>query len=247
MAKPTTPILNTGNALASGLVLAIPFTEGSGTPVDFSNTPVTVTPTNAPTWTSGTLGHEMTFVKASSQWIDLGDPAKLQISGASNISIACGFTPTASSYPSQLVAKDSDVGGRAYTFDLFGDRVRIYIDGGGGTGPERRSSSTLSAGTFYNAVATYTYASAGIHMYLNGSLNDGSSFNTGSDYNIPTATTNVNIARRNYTANYDYLDGSISYVYVWNRVLTSQEALALHLNPFQMFMFGGLHSMGVGS
>src|SRR5258706_11022661 len=113
------PALNTGSSFYTGMVLAMPFSEGTGTPQDYSPTPVTVTASGSPTWQTGPFGQEMNFVAASSQYLDLGNPAKLQFSTEMCLCFSYKITTVpAINKEYQFITKDDGVSNRAFSCDV---------------------------------------------------------------------------------------------------------------------------------
>jgi hypothetical protein len=98
----------------------------------------------------------------------------------------------------------------------------------------RRSATTLSAGVEYHVVFTYNAAEnpAGMHIYLDGALDDGTTVDNGSYvgmHNQPQpAYIGANVGVQEW-------DGTIFYFYVWDRVISNTEILSIYRDPFIMF------------
>jgi len=95
-----------------------------------------------------------------------------------------------------------------------------------------RGYHVFSANTLYNLVFTYngSYTFAGVKAYLNGSL---ITLTNGSSSLTPATIASgldVLFARRPDATN--KYTGTIGATYIWNRVLTSAEVLAVYNNPY---------------
>lgn len=177
----------------------------------------------ATNWVAGTDGrHRLQFVAASDQYVNIGNPVGLQITGP--ITVACWYyIPTAPASQNQLVAKDKNTGGRAYTFDLDKNvGVRFYINGGSAPpypaaniAVENRAAAN---GDLRHACGTYD--GAVVRAYGNGVPGVDSS---SADASIPTATANVLVGRREYSGFTQPFNGFIWDVCIWNRVLSLAE------------------------
>ena len=237
MAKTMNSKIDWGNPITSGLVFAMSFIEGTGTPGDYSKDRLSATLVNSPAWAFPSTGAEMVFVSASDKYINLGNPTKLQITGS--ISIATSFYTdglAASNHEQSIVAKDKDSGGRAYTLDnanyvgQSSSGLRFYVNGGNG----------LTEGRFpvigddRNVVVTFTSGTGAMTMRITGSGAANKS-TTSAETVTPSATANVLIARREYAGFTDPFDGKIRYVYIWNRAITTTESDAINSDPFLFF------------
>jgi hypothetical protein len=164
---------------------------------------------NTPTPVPGQVDGAANFVAASSQYVDVGNGSSLQITGSITESIWLNVN----SFPGgdvQIMSKDSDTAGRAYTFDFVGSQnVRFYINGGSEL---VTSNSTIPGNTWVYLAATYDL-SGNVKIYINGALDNTASF---SYLAIPNNSGNLDLARREYSGFQDYLDGSIDEARVSN-------------------------------
>ena len=240
--KPRWPVLRSGHPLARKLVAAYLFQDLDRARCrDLSLYSNTGTGVNTPSPQFGFQGAEVLFAKASDQYYNVGNPTWLQITD--HITIATWFKLTStpgniSSY--QLVTKDKDTGGRAYTMDAFRNDgapstesgIRIYVNGGLGAGNILTDGVSPVSGDDKFVVGQYTINGPAMRLFVNGAL-VGSSTPTATT--IPTATANVLLARREYVGFTEPLDGVLRFVYIWNRLLSAAEVYSLYLDPYQMF------------
>jgi hypothetical protein len=191
---------------------------------DSTATPANGTLVNTPTATAGQIDGAMNTVAASNQHISLGNPTKLQITGNLTIETWINITTEANS---QIVTKDKDTGGRAYTFDYLGTsskKNRLYINGGTSL---ILGNTALSTSTWYYIVGTYlSGGSAKLNLYLNGA-SDATEINA-ADGSIPSATANVLIARREYTGFEQNFGGKIDEVRISNSVRSADWILSTY-------------------
>ncbi len=247
MIYPVKPPLGTGinwsHPLAKGLVGCWVFNEKAGGKVFDMARKSDGTLVNSPTWKNYFGGAGINFLAASDQYIDItGNPTPLQIT--SNLSIATHYhLPNAISGVTigrQLVAKDKNTGGRAYTLEIVegiapatDKGVRFYINGGGSTITNRATENRVPVtGDDRQVIATYQ-PGVKLNVYINGLLNCQNSGTA--DASINTATADVYIARRSYTGYTNPFNGIIKYVYIWNRTLTPNEVYQLYTNPYCFF------------
>ncbi len=227
-----------------GLVGYWSLNDGSGTKAtDFSGRGNTGTLTNSPTWVNGKFGKALKFSAASTQYVDVGNPTALQITGDMTIStwVKLDSLPSAGD-AYQLVAKDNDTGGRAYTFDVYNDTggaiygtngtvARLYINGGAGNQDNGSnliaSNVILSVGVWYHVVGVYN-TSGTLDLYINGV--SAHAQRTGESSSIPSATASVFLGAREYPGVEGYLDGTMDEVRIYNRSLSAAEVKALYNN-----------------
>lgn len=228
-AKPPLPRLQKDHPSAKGLVGAWLFYESAGSTVyDLSGNGNDGTLVNTPTWSAGRYGGQLLLASASSQYVNLGNPTALQLTN--DISVFCAYQLTSGG--GQLVAKDKDSGGRAYTLEVFsGSAVRFYINGGGGNDIVTDGRAPV-AGDRRTILGTYRKRDKRLRIYTEGTLRQQKTADTSG---IPSATANVLIGRREYSGFEEPFNGAIPFVYIWNREVDSGEAKRLHAFPFEMF------------
>ena len=187
--------------------------------------------TNTPTWRSGLQGSELDFASASDEYVNIGNPLALQITGS--ITIATSYRLTTVLATQQLVTKDKDTGGRAYTLDIVnnaGFGVRFYINGGSGTDTNlAKEGRTAVAGDDQIVHAVYNQAVPKLYLFTGG-VQRGVSGTT--DASIPTATANVLFARREYAGFTEPLNGQLRFVFIWNRALQHSEVAWHAAEPY---------------
>lgn len=177
---------------------------------------------NTPTAIAGKIDGGANCVRASNQYINLGNPASLQITG--NLTIECWVNPTTLN-PEMVVAKDGNVGGRAYTIDVDQGNLRFYINGGSGgiiTG-----GTILSMAVWQHVVAVYNTAGT-LDIYLNG-VTDATQV-TGGSTSIPAATADVYIGRRVFATSENNFDGGFDEVRISNTSRTAVYVATIYSN-----------------
>ncbi len=184
-------------------------------------------------------GVTISFVVGSDQYVNAGNPTKLQITGAFTVATHYRLrTGPGAGAEYMLVAKDKDSGGRAYTLDVregSGVGARFYINGGNGDRVTNicEEGVTAAAGDDKAVVGVYDPTVPEVRIYVNGVYKDNS--NT-ADATIPTATANVLFGRREYSGFTEPLDGWLRYVYIWNRVLSAAQIALLYQEPYAMLV-----------
>lgn len=180
---------------------------------------------NGPTWSSGRPGGfgSLNLASASNQHVNCGTSAELDITG----SMTLGLWAKAVDWTlgdQQLIAKDKDTGGRAYTFDISGTTLRFYINGGGTSIATYDISTALTDGRWHWLVGRFD---AGIHLAL---FIDGVmvSFDPGVESSIPVATANLLLGRREYAGFENPFNGSIDGAFIYNRALSDREIFNLY-------------------
>jgi hypothetical protein len=207
--------------LSRGLRGLYLFNEGAGTSLGEASGRVRGVAVNSPSWRAGRFGSEMLFNKASDQYVNLGNPAALQITGPITLAARYRLTsvPAASGNSYQLIAKDKDTGGRAYVLDVNRDNTlslagaRFYINGVGAANIAKEGRIPV-AGDERFVVGQFDGTNS--RLYLDGLLV--ASVAAGGT-SINTATANVLIGRREYAGFTEPMDGSISYAGIWAGII----------------------------
>ena len=209
-----------GEAQTPGLVAAYAFNEGTGTTVvDASGNGLTGTISGA-TWTpGGKYGNALSF-NGTSSYVDLGNPALLQITGSMTWS-AWVFAAANPTDDGQIIAKSSASSGWQLKSspDTGPETFGIAVSGDGTSETQRYSSTVRALNTWYYVAGVYNASARTLDIYVNGVLDNGtlsgtipsSQFNSGD---------NVNVGRR--TGGF-YFDGIIDEVRIYNRALTEAE------------------------
>lgn len=189
---------------------------------------------NTPTAIAGKIDGGANCVRTSNQYINLGNPASLQITG--DLTIECWINPTTLN-PEMLVAKDGNTGGRAYTLDLVAGNLRFYINGGGG-GNIIIGGTTLSMSVWQHVVAVYNTAGT-FDIYLNSSTD--ATQVTGGSTSIPSATADCYIGRRVFVGSEGNFDGGFDEVRISNTSRTAVYIAAIYSNendPTNFYIVG---------
>lgn len=190
---------------------------------------------NAPGAVVGPYGDEKQFVRASDQYVDLGNPAKLQITGDLTVAVSYRVGTVAAGSDMILIGKDGNTGGRAYvltladySFNNIGG-LTFYFNGGGGGIQAVRDAVSPVAGQDVLALATYTRATDLMALYKDGRHVDA---RTAGGVGIPTATANVMIGRRAYAGSTEPFTGRIRFAAIWDVPLSWSEVAAFTADPF---------------
>ena len=180
------------------------------------------------------------FVAASSQYVDLGTGAQLDVTGAISILVWYNLTSIPGSPAGfSLFSKDGNTGGRAYTFDLYRDTasaaasgLRLYVNGGGSIGTNMVVEGRLPvAGDDRIAIVTRSVANNFTGIYVDGLLAASTTCSTVT----PTATASLRMGARAYAGVEDYFSGRIRLAAMWARSLSATEVQSLSRNPWQLF------------
>lgn len=229
IAKPQCPVLNRNHPHASGLVLDLPISENAGTVVRDTIFGLQGTFPNSVTWQTKKYGVESLLTATENQYILLGNPTQLQITD--DITILCYHRLT-STGNFQLVAKDNNTGGRAYTLDTTSaGGVRFYINGGGG-GDLLDESRAQVTGDERIVVGQYRKSDKAIRLFIDGLMVRSGTADTSG---IPTATANVLIGRREYSGAEQPLNGSVAWVRIWHRFLSAKEIADECADPWAIY------------
>jgi hypothetical protein len=194
--------------------------ETSGTSAsDSSGNNITGTLTNGPVWATGKIGNALQF-DGSNDYVALGTPAALQITGAMTLS-AWVYIDTFTTN-GRIIAKQGGSSARCWSLNVESNGVAAFqIASNSST--LVIVSSAISSGQWVHLTGVYEPGSA-LRLYINGAL---AASNTTS---IPSTQFNnslaVNIGRRPDASN--YFDGTIDDVRVYNRSLTATEVSALY-------------------
>jgi len=196
---------------------------------------------NSTAWaTAGKTGNTMDFVPGSSNWVNLGNDASLQISLP--ITITAWIKPDDMSVYRGIFATDTTSG--AYYGVWFqttsGRSIQVNYGDGTGGGPSNRQSktgaNTLSTGKWAHVAAVVRDASD-MDLYING-IDAGGSYNGTSTNAMAFSTAPARIG----SDGTNYFDGYIDDVKVFNRSLNAEE-----INNIMNSKHGYLENMDPGS
>lgn len=246
--RPYPFVINKASPQWNGLVAWCPLGTGS-LHQDLAKRGVDAVAVNGPALGSAPdHGSVMNFISGSDQYINLGNPASLQITGELTISFWYRLTSEpANTSAFQLVAKDKDSGGRAFSVDVFRNDVaegtsgvRFWINGGSVSLQNIVEEGLLPVSTVGQArhvVARYRPSDGGsaLKLFINGQLEATSNTADGS---INSATANVLIGRREYSGFEEPLNGAIWDARIYNRALTDAEVWSLYAPETRWQLYG---------
>ena len=162
----------------------------------------------------------------SNDFVELGNPAPLQLTGSMTVSAWVN----SAAFPADdaaIVSKrtSSEVG---YQLDTTVDRgprtIGFKLTNSSGGDMFRYGATTLQANTWYHVTGVYNAATSELHVYLNGQLDDGTLLGTVTATQ-QNSSANVNIGRRP-TGNSFNFNGRIDDVRIYTRALTQAEIQA---------------------
>ena len=152
-------IASAAAAPAPGLVAAYGFNEGSGTTVtDASGHGITGNIVGATWTTGGRYGNALSF-NGSSSYVDLGNPALLQITGSMTWS---AWVKAAANPPNdgQIVAKSNDASGWQFKTspDTGPHTFGVAVSGATNAFAQRYSTTVRSLNVWYHVAGVYNAA-----------------------------------------------------------------------------------------
>jgi hypothetical protein len=235
--KPSASVrFNASSALVNGLVGFWPFTEGSGTYIRDVVHGRNMVATGGVAWdtTSDGNGPVLDFDGVNGYARAVGHHPDLGIVNGDKITIAVRFRYDISTGAGWLVNKRGSVS------DLYGIRidgngaspqVSVYVRDNSFNGLAQAGLATLTdaRGQWGTVVLTYDTASAAYRVYYRGRLmasGTGSAL-TGNIATEVSANTHKLQFGRQQDENVQALNGAISYVMIWKRVLTHEEVRML--------------------
>ena len=172
------------------------FDEGSGTVVtDASGNGITGNIIGATWTTEGRNGNALSF-NGSSSYVDLGNPALLQITGSMTWSawVKAAANPADDG---QIVAKADDASGWQLKTspDTGPHTFGVRVAGATNTFARRYSTTVRSLNVWYHVAGVYDASAQTLDIYVNGVLDNGTLSGTIPASQINSAV-NVNIGRR---------------------------------------------------
>src|SRR5258705_1061719 len=215
-------------AHAAGLTAGYGFSEGSGTTTaDVSGNGIAGTLVNAPAWVAGKNGTGLSF-NGSSTYVDLGNPAALQLTGSMTLSAWVLETANVGD-DGQIVAKsDGGAGWQLKSSPDTGVRTfAVRLVSSTGAIVQRYSRTVRSLNTWYYVTGVYDAAARTLNIYVNGALDNGV-LNGTVGTSQRNATVNANLGRR--TGGF-FIRGTIDDVRLYGRALTPTEILDDMNNP----------------
>ena len=207
----------------TGLVGHWTFDDGSGTTAaDTSGNGNDGTLVNTPTWTTGRIGGALDFDYTSSQYVDMGLPAELQLTNTGSVSAWVRYNDQSVSGSWTYIA-----GATNASTDRNGYALVVW--------PANRPSIAVDSATAHNqfsAPLTYddgswhlvtgTWDGSDVILYIDG-LEVGSTAQT-LNANV---IYNINVGRDSANTN-AYFNGTIDDVRIYNRALSAADVAALY-------------------
>jgi chitodextrinase len=220
VASATTPSGSGGAGLVAGYAL----NEGAGTSTaDISNNHITGTLIGGAGWGVGEYGNAVAL-SGSGQYIDLGNPTALQLTGSTTVSAWIN----AAAFPSDDAAVVSKRGSNGYQFDTTVDTgtrtVSFKLTSSSGNDMSQYGATALQTGRWYFVTGVYDAAARTINVYLDAQLDNGGGVGTVTATQ-QNSTQNVSIGRRTGSAGFEF-NGRIDEVRIYNRALSQSEIQA---------------------
>jgi hypothetical protein len=217
-------------ALLTGVQAQYNLNETSGTRNDTTPNNNDLTDNNTVTSEMGYQGENNSaahFVAANSEFLHISDAAQTGLDITGSITLGCKMRR--SSYAIQtLISKFKYTGSndRSYGLYIVSDKLRLAVSDDG-TYPagykEVNGSRTLYADSYYTVMGVYD--GTDLRLYVNGVLDGSPVAHTTGIYN---SVANFCLGANDNGIG-SFMDGDMDMVAVWNRALSSDEALAFHL------------------
>src|SRR5206468_3119683 len=170
----------------------------------------------------GKNGNALSF-NGSTSYVDLGNPAPLQITGSMTWSawVKAAANPADDG---QIVAKSNDASGWQFKTspDTGPHTFAVGVSGGTNAFAQRYSTTVRSLNVWYHVAGVYNAAARTLDIYVNGIRDNGVLIGTIPASQINSAV-NVNIGRR--SGGY-YFNGIIDEMRIYNRALSQAEIQA---------------------
>lgn len=209
--------------LSSGLVVALPFNEASGPPNNQGLVGPAQWPIHGagPTWGSNASGPGMVFASASSQYLS-GPNIAAQMSGTT---WSVGFAMSNTGVAGFAVALGVDNAER-YNFFQWpaSNSIGVLFHSGSDFTVTYSATNQLALHHYL-----WTYDGATLNCYIDGTQQAGQAVSSSITW------TDVPYIGAEYTGDTFYIDGTMSYMNIWNRTLSPSEAVQFHGNPWQIY------------
>jgi len=220
--------LNPFHPLSRGLQTAYLFNECGGNTLYDSVGTKTGTLTSGPAWTEELGISGLKFVAGSSQYVTIDET----IDTSGEISVAFGnyVSTAASNYPVTFGGYGTHVTNDRFLAHAPSTDDILYWDYGDSGGTGRVSIDYTS---YLGKLTNIVLVSEGIGgsfkgIYLNGVLANSVASSDG-----PSGTITIELGRFNGS---NYNSGILTYLYIYNRRLSAEEAMWLDLDPYGMFV-----------
>ena len=207
-----------GSAPANGLVGRWMFDEGSGTlAADSSATPHNGTLVNGPAWTAGTRGSALQF-NGSNTYVNVPNSVDL---GGGSFTLAAWIWRDGGIERKFLDKWNDDSGAFQFSFQVYQDsKLWLSIRQTNGVEAIPRGTTVIATGQWYHVAAVADAPSHTVSFYVNGAAEPLQS-NPNWDGTVRSVAMEMNIGRK--TSNWDYWQGKIDGVHVYNRALSQSE------------------------
>ena len=210
--------LNWAHPLSQGLVLYLPFNEGSGNKVyDLSGNSNTGPLGGNVAWTVGKFGHALDFPGDAADAIE---PGKVVFDCAKPFAIS--FWMNADSFAAQDAIITKYAGGApgflirrddAAMIDLWLSSTTIQLN------------SVVNSGTWYHVFVTYDGAKT--YAYINAILDSATP--------ATKTLTDISLSLQIGKSSLGNYDGQLDNLMIWQRYFSASEIALLYRNPFCMF------------
>lgn len=230
---PGTPI-NWLNPLTRGLVFASFINDGGGSPKDLVQPVSNGTISGSVPWSPTSVGLGLSHSGSDSNFLDFGNPAKLQFTQASSFSIYVIATVGGGSGALRDIFRNDTGAGRFCYFRVntsnflnfgFGDRVGPSVGLAGAT------TVAVSIPRVRHFVGVRDVDTDSVQVYLDGIL-DGIT----TDTTTGTWTLGSSAWMSKLSTGGEPYNGNICAILVWNRSLNAREAQELYLDPWKLLV-----------
>lgn len=201
--------------------------EGTGTSTaDASGSGSTGTLANSPTWSTGRINSALTF--SGNRYVTTGTPSNLTNLYSTGMTVTAWIKPASAGTGNGGRIVDKSNGGAGWSFKMNGStKVQFAASEFATTDATRDSGASITLNAWQHVSVTWTGSATAtnIHLYVNGTLSDGTATN-GAGASRDDSAAPFAIGNRPVDAARGF-DGLIDDVRVYNRVLTSTEIQTL--------------------
>lgn len=234
---PNSPV-NWRNPLTRGLVFGSFINDGAGNPRDLVYPYSNGTINGSVPWSPTSVGLGLSHNASDSNYLDFGNPSKLQFTDTSSFSIYVIATVGGSAGSFRDLFRN-DPGGSPRTLCFFRltDTDVLSFSFGDTAG----TRGTLTGSTAVNVSIPRVRHFVGVRDVPNDTIQlyiDGNQEATGADASTGTWTVNASTWMTKFSSGGEPYDGKICGVLVWNRPLSAAEAQSLYLDPWQVLVRG---------
>jgi len=178
--------------------------------------------------------YSMDFDSASSDYIDVGNPTELQLTGA--LTFSCWIKTSSSSY--QIMISKDDVTNRCYNFGLFSNGQVYGQVFNSGSSTLMNTTTSWNDGNWHHIAFVYIPSTL-MEIFIDG--NSQISSTSGIPSSIDNDAANFNIGRRTDGAR--YFDGQLDAVAIFDYALTDGTGGTVN----QIAALYGSSSTGIGN